>query len=604
MLSYGSFVWMRQVFGEAWWIQRIGNLAIHVAVVLALWGFYREVLRHLAAPQDESASPGATLGVALGFFALNPVAVYAVAYLIQRSILMATLFTVLGLWAFAAAIARGKPLLFGAAIACYALAIMSKEYAVTAPLAAIPVYILVARPSAKRLAVLAAFGAILMGVAAYVLLRRYGEIIGKPFDEFSHVYLAQLTTLQPGADTNAYRLSILNQAYLFFHYGLRWFLPAAEWMSINLRPPFPLTWTSLPHVLGLPAYLATIAGGSYVLLRFRDRRALAALCVLLPALLFATEFATVWVQDPFVLYRSYLWAIGVPGIVFVLLEGMSVRALAVTAVLAGTLLVWQSIDRVLSLATPERAWSDAIAKLPADPRSVGRWFPYLNRGAARVDNRQYNLAMQDFEVSSNLGDMGAGVFNRGALYAANGEHLNALTSFEVAERQGYALYNLPFQRGLSLLALGRVQDGYVQLVKALAMNPPTPTRELVLLHLGRTAMQLRRPVEAVNSLQQLVAAEPGNPEGVYYLAMAHVMNGDYARAREAVQALGRIETSVRLHYVSALTNYGLKLKPEAQADIRAAINRGGETPHLREWRDKIEAMPGPGAGVTPPAKLR
>ena len=43
---------------------------------------------------------------------------------------------------------------------------------------------------------------------------------------------------------------------------------------------------------------------------------------LLPALLFVTEFATVWVQDPFVLYRGYLWAIGIPGLVFFLFHGL------------------------------------------------------------------------------------------------------------------------------------------------------------------------------------------------------------------------------------------------------------------------------------------
>ena len=73
---------------------------------------YREILRHIAPPPADSGhAAGQTaagydkslpaLWLAIGFFALNPVAVYAVAYLIQRSILLATLFVVLGLWLFA-----------------------------------------------------------------------------------------------------------------------------------------------------------------------------------------------------------------------------------------------------------------------------------------------------------------------------------------------------------------------------------------------------------------------------------------------------------------------------------------------------------------------
>jgi len=41
----------------------------------------------------------------------------------------------------------------------------------------------------------------------------YGWIVGSAFDEYSHVYLAQLAKLQPGADEHAYLLSALNQLY-------------------------------------------------------------------------------------------------------------------------------------------------------------------------------------------------------------------------------------------------------------------------------------------------------------------------------------------------------------------------------------------------------
>jgi tetratricopeptide (TPR) repeat protein len=593
MLSYGSFVWIRDVFGGGWWKQRLVNVAIHLGVVLALWAFYREILRHIQPPEDRAApyAQSPALGMAIGFFALNPVSVYAVAYLIQRSILLATLFVVLALWLFALAVGRHKPWLLIAALACYLLGVMAKEYAILAPLAAVPVYILVARPSMGRLAALGVAGASLAGAAAFALSYRYGEIIGKPFDEYSHVYLAQLSALDPNATRNAFALSIENQAWLFFHYGFRWFLPVSEWMSVNLRPPFPITPLSFPHVLGIGGYLATVAGGFFLLIRHRDWRALLGLSLLLPALLFATEFVTVWVQDPFVLYRSYLWAIGVPGIVFIALHGTSVRALTTIGLIAGALLVWQALDRVASLATPVSAWTDAIAKLPNDPRSVGRWFPYVNRGAAFVEASQFNLAMQDFEAAAGLGDMGIGLVNRGSLFAANGEHLKALASFEHAERNGYSGYNLPFQRGLSLLALGQPADAYRQFELTRSMNPPSPTRELLLLNLGRTAMQLGRADDAIRSLQQLVAVEPGTRDGRYFLAMAQVMKGEHAGARETLDGLAREETSTRVHYARALANYGLKRKAEALADIQEAIRRGGETPHLREWRAKIEAMP-------------
>ena len=87
MLSFGSFVWLQALFGEGWWKQRLFNLLLHCGVVIALWAFYREVLRHIAPPRDESLGSSVSvaipyekslaLGIAIGFFALNPVAVGA-----------------------------------------------------------------------------------------------------------------------------------------------------------------------------------------------------------------------------------------------------------------------------------------------------------------------------------------------------------------------------------------------------------------------------------------------------------------------------------------------------------------------------------------------
>src|SRR5690349_13195592 len=47
MFSYGSFVWVREVFGDGWWKQRLLNLAIHMGTVVVLWGLWREILKHV-----------------------------------------------------------------------------------------------------------------------------------------------------------------------------------------------------------------------------------------------------------------------------------------------------------------------------------------------------------------------------------------------------------------------------------------------------------------------------------------------------------------------------------------------------------------------------
>jgi tetratricopeptide (TPR) repeat protein len=589
MLSYGSFVWVQALLGEGWWKQRLVNLVIHFGVVMALWALYREMLRHVTTPAGVDQSPA--LAFSIGFFALNPVAVYAVAYLIQRSILLATLFVVLGLWLFARGLVTHKAGFHVAALACYLLAVMSKEHAILAPLAAVPLYILVARPSGKRIALVAAGGALLVGLAGYAFTARYGRILGTPFDEYSRVYLAQLAKLSPEAEKNAFALSILNQAYLFFQYGLRWFLPYAGWMSVNMRPPFPVSWATFPQVLGIAGYLGALAGGFFLLLRFRDWRALAGISILMPVLLFATEFATVWVQDPFVLYRSYLWAIGLPGLVWLLVSGAPARVLLIVGLGIGALLTWQALDRVLSMSTPVRALSDAIGKLPEDPRSVGRWFPYLNRGNAYLDNEQLALAAHDFEASASLDDLGMGAFNLGAMSFLAGRYEQALAAFDRAEKQGYDQATLPFERGRTLLAMGRVRDAYDQFVAAYRMPLRSPTRELLFVTLGRVCMQMGRREEAVAILERLLQNDPSHKEGRALLGIAYVMTDRNDKARALLDKLLQEGPNGRAYYARAMANYGLKRKAEAMADIDAAIRIGPDNPNLREWQAKIRAMP-------------
>ena len=593
MLSYGSFVWVQQLLGDGWWKQRLVNLLVHAGVVLMLWAFYKELLRHVAPPREQATpmadSPALGLGIAV--FALNPVAVYAVAYLIQRSILLATFFVVASLTAFAIGLRTHKPGWFVASIAAYALAVASKEHAILTPLAALPIYVLVSRPAARRLALVGAAGLALITAAWGVLRLRYGDIIGTPFDEYSRIYLSQLGALNADAPKHAYGLSIMNQSWLFFGYGFRWMVPWSGWMSINLRPPFPVTWLTFPQVLGPLAYAAVLCGGAWLLLRYRDWRALLGLSLVVPALLFATEFAVVWVQDPFVLYRSYLWAIGIPGVVICLALGPSGRALLGAGVIVGAFLVWQALDRVWSLESPERAWSDAIAKLPGDARSVGRWFPYLNRGAGYMDRDEFGLALRDFENSEALGDSGMGAYNTGAVFATQGKHAEALKAFERAERQGYDLYNLPFQRGLSLMALNRPAEAYAEFEKVRPKDPPSPTRELLLLNLGKLGLQLNHAEQATKDLERLVSIDPRNGEARYLLAMAYTTHGQAERAKPILDGLIADAPSPSAYYARALAHYGLKRRAEALADIGEAIRRDPRNAMLREWETRIKALP-------------
>ncbi len=243
------------------------------------------------------------------------------------------------------------------------------------------------------------------------------------------------------------------------------------------------------------------------------------------------------------------------------------------------------------MSTPTRAFTDAIDKLPDDPRSVGRWFPYLNRGNAYLDNEQPALAARDFEASAELGDLGMGAFNLGAMHLLAGRGQQALAAFDRAEKQGYDQANLPFERGRTLLAMGRIPEAYDQFVAAYRMPLRSPTRELLLFNLGRICIQMGRREEAVSILERLLQYDPNHKEGRALLGIAYVMTGQNEKARALLDKLLREGPSGRAYYARAMANYGLKRKAEAIADIDAAIRIGPDNPNLREWQAKIRAMP-------------
>jgi tetratricopeptide (TPR) repeat protein len=598
LLSYGSFVWVQDAFGTGWWKQRLVNLALHAAVILALWGFYREILRFI---QPTEAHGGGThpsaayhespaLILAIGCFALNPVAVYAVAYLIQRSILMATLFVVLALWLFARGLATGKLWPYLASLLCYALAVLAKEHAMMAPLAALPVYILVARPAGRKLAVIGLAGAVLVALVGGLLAMHYGAIIAQPFDEHSKVYLAQLAALGGDVERNAYPLSLVNQSYLFFKYGLYWLVPYEGWMSIDMRPPFPLSLLTWPQTLGVLGYLAVLIGAMWLLIRRRDGLALVGLALLLPALLFATEFITVWVQDPFVLYRSYLWAIGIPGLVFFACHGLPSRALLVLGVVLAMLFGWQGWERVHSMSSPERVWSDAIAKLPDDARAVGRWFPYLNRAEDYLARDKLNDAYRDFLASSSLGDRGLGKYNIGAMLGMVGKYPESLSALDEAVAQGYDGFGVAYQRGVALHGLGRVPEAYAAFKSDLAKAPPE-MRVRILAAMGKSAMAMGKGAEALAHLTEARSLAPGSAAIEAELGMAYIVAGEHQKAYALFDGLLKTSPTAPVYYGRALASYGLKQKSQALADIEAALRLAPDNPGLLPWRAKIQAMP-------------
>jgi len=597
LLSYGSFVWIQDILGEGWWKQRMFNIGLHIATALTLYAFVLMLLQRTQwedSTQDAPDFPSslraaARLGVAL--WAFNPVAVYAVAYLIQRSILMASLLVALSCLSFVRALIGGQVRWYVLAIVCYVLAVAAKEHAVTAILLVVPLYVFVQRPSLQRVMRVAGVSALVLAGMGALLYSRYGSIVGTIFDETSRAYALQLEHQQPGISKQLYPLSIINQATLFFRYGLLWLLPYVGWMSIDIRPVFPLTFWSW-HLVGAFAWVATLVAAAWLVIRRSDVWGLVGLGLLMPCLLFLTEFTTVWLQDPFVLYRSYLWALSLPLLLALPLVGVSHKALYAVSLMVVALFAALSFDRISSLQTPATTWADASEKIDrqAPTNAVGRWRPLINLGVEAQEQGNYNEALRLFSQAEALGEpLGSARFNMGVSLQQLKQHPQALENFAQAEARGFTEAALYYQRGESQYALGRFGEAFASFGQSLQRVQAPEAEQFTRMRQAEAAVAIQNFDAAVAAYRALVQKAPENQRYQVGLSMALVGKKDYSAAMNILNTAIAQRPTGPAYYGRALAYFFQGNRAASAQDLEQAIRAEPNNPIYRNLQKQLDA---------------
>ena len=608
MLSYGSFIWVDLLAGPGWWKQRLVNVGLHLATVAALYALVRELLERTRFPEEFESQPHfgmsrqAAVQVGVALFAVNPMAVYAVAYLVQRSIVMATLFSVLACWCFVRGLSGRGVAWYGLALLSYVAAVLSKEHAVMVAAMAVPLYIHVRRPSWKTVATIAGASTALIAVAAVVFFGIYGELIGKLFDQRSLDFAQQLERLSPGITQRMYPLSILNEAALFFAYGFLWFAPNVMWMSVDMRPAFPLSYLAFPQVLGIVGYMGLWIAALWAVLRRRGALSLAGVALMFPLLLYATEFATVWVQDPFVLYRSYLWAVAVPVLVAIVLTGFQPKTIYVIGCAIGLVFTVLAFERVQSLRDDHTAWGDAAEKidLKAPANAVGRWRPFLNLGAYHLDRGSLGEAQRSFATAEALGSLhGSARFNQGVALQQQKKHAQALTTFAEAEKQGFSGQSLHYHRGESAFALGQFALAFDSFSQGLASAAEGVTgkemdrmRETMRMRRAEAAIGAGRYDDAIGDFNALLKASPQNRRLALGLGMALVGKGDtQAAIAQFDQIIASTPNAAAAYYGRAMAHNTASRRDESLKDLDRAIALDPRNAQYQQVRAQLAGPP-------------
>jgi tetratricopeptide (TPR) repeat protein len=457
--AYFSLAFVQTIFGsiEA---HRVVSLLFHISCAWALYALLRAL-----EVQRLAAFAGAAL------FAVHPVAVYGAGYLVQRSIVLATLFSLLALLLFLRGVRTGRISDAIPAAVLYSLAVLSKEHAILLPAAA--VLLLPLRSSNLRFAARYAASFLLLCVpgALFVLLRTLG-VIGVAYEPHLESIVKQISAT-PGIEavTSPWSASMLVQAALFFRYLWVWLVPGTASMAIDLRVNFADYWAPSAALPAVFCFVTLPVLAAFLLLR-RGRAGLAAWGFLYFWILFGTEFAAVRLQEPFVLYRSYLWAPGIVVAVAAGIDRLPRRLLIALLIPALALLVWEARDRLNTFSSGLAVWEDAAAKLPDEPvpggyrplYELGREYLYAGRpeDAVEVNERCVRLYPRLFECA----------FARAAIQIETRQYDKALPSINYAlglrPRDGASRHHL----GLVLENLGCRKESLAQYRLAIKLGFP------------------------------------------------------------------------------------------------------------------------------------
>ena len=457
--SYASLGWSVRIFSDVVpHFFHLGNALVHLGNVALLFVLIRRITE---AALPDAPRPVITRGALLAalIFAAHPVAVYAVGYVVQRSILMATFFGLLMFWAYLRGAFSGEKRWLFLSIVSYFIACFSKEHSALLPVALAALAMLLREHNRLEKKTLWLVSLSYLGIFVLVVLRAKG-VFGSPYE----VMAAQLFEQQGivAGTPMLYLLSVMTQAGLFFKYLFLWLLPNPAWMSVDMREQFIPGVTAWRGWLGVAGYI-TYGAVAFRWLMQGGSKGLVGFALLYPWLLFPIEFSSIRVQEPFVLYRSYLWMPGVMLLVPLALLRFPQRRTHLAMVAMVLLLIPLSWNRLWVFADNYRMWDDA-ARLLENERVAGADRIYFNRGQAEMARQKWQPAALDFERSAAISPQLEPIhYILGVAYANLGRYEDALAQFDLALKIDARDDRVYYAKGMALRALGRGEEAKQQM---------------------------------------------------------------------------------------------------------------------------------------------
>ncbi|MEI7429964.1 MAG: hypothetical protein WCL27_05865 [Betaproteobacteria bacterium] len=451
-------------------VSRYVNFVLHGINAFLLFLLGNRLLNGLLTPRRTLLT---ALAMAM-LFVLHPVAVYAVGYLVQRTILLSTLFLLIAALQFDQALSDRSWRRALVAGLCFGFAAMSKEHAVTGLLCILGIALLHKSFSwAKSGPAVLAFMATGLPFAVWITCLKAGWV-ATAYEPDALDIISNAGFPDAGSPFGNWLLSIAMQCLFFFRYLSFWWWPNPSGMSIDIRPDFS-TLSGLPWIIIGPLVFFGLMGLLVCFLfslKIRQELRIAAYGMLWAMSLFIVELSSVRFQEPLVLYRSYLWA---PGFLLALAGLLSLvppriaMLLAMIGVLTFAPLSW---GRLSTFSDELKLWEEAALNLPI-ATTPGALRIHYNRGLFLARSNQIEAAQEDLEwVINHSPQTFHGYYGRSLLHIYKKDFANAAIDLETVVRINPTFGTAYFRLGLVLRKLGKSEESESAFLAAEALGIP------------------------------------------------------------------------------------------------------------------------------------
>lgn len=490
---------------------RAFNILIHGFNSALVCGLFSTLLRSTRLKIGEGSRLFIPAAAAF-LFAVHPLAIESVTYIIQRFTSLAALFVLLSLWLHFSSLKPGRHgwkalLLKGAAAISMLLAMQTKECSFAAPFLAVALdWLLVGTPvvmALRRSVFLLALSPIIPTLVlltsgilnnGQIDLRESFNIVNSRDNPLDHWHY------------------IVTQVTVVMHYIRLMLWP----FGLNLDPEWP-RYQSLfqaPVMAALSGIVALFASAGWWLRRHRDEAR--------PALVFVSlvwYFASISISsgivplpDMVAEHRSYLPSIGIFLIVACLLDLARGRMNALrpwtravipaTSALILGLLSWRTCQRNQVWSTDESLWKDTTTKSPGKFRSWG---------------------------------------NLGVAYSSAGKEEKAVECYRAALKIEPNFQNGIFNLSNSLLRLNRPQESLEVTLKLIDLDKNNARRPSVAYTLGLGLTGVGRHDEALDIFKSILAVNPKDAQALKAVGLVYCRKGlpllalDHLKQSAAIQ---------------------------------------------------------------------